>query len=191
MATISTTKGANRYNNMYTEYAENQAKAVKEQTEQATQSANQQLREAYIGRMQNQKNLNDALTQQGIRGGATETSNIKLGTDYQNTRSNIYKNRDATIKDINTNADQNLLSFKLQNDAAKLAYIEGIEAENREVTRAEDDEKEAKKIEQWTAYYSKFYDIDWLTGQRKGASAAEKAVIDARIGYLREQKKGY
>lgn len=189
---ISTTKGVKRYDDMYTEYANAQDASAQKQIEQATASANDQLRQAYISRMQNQQQLNDALVQQGIRGGATETSNLALQTNYQNNRSNIYKNRDAAITEINTNADQNKLNFKLQNDAAKAAYIENIEAESREVARADADEKKAAMVDAWTAKYSKYYSIDSLTkALSKAKTSEEKAIINARIGYLRSHKRGY
>ena len=115
------TAGEKRYDELYKQYANAQDESATKQIKQAEQSAAGQLREAYIAKMQNQQQLNDALTQQGIRGGATETSNLALNTNYQNSRSNIYKNRDATVSQINQNADANKLNYKLQNDAAKIA----------------------------------------------------------------------
>lgn len=177
---------------MYTEYAKAQDASAQKQIDQATASANDQLRQAYVSKVQNQQQLNDALVQQGIRGGVTETSNLALQTNYQNNRSDIYKNRDSAIAEINTNADQNKLNFKLQNDAAKAAYIENIEAESREVARADADEKKAAKVDAWTAKYSKYYNIESLTELlKKAKTTEEKAIINARIGYLRSHKKGY
>lgn len=72
--------------------------------------------------------------------------------------------------------------------AEQRAYEDRIRAE--ENARADAAKKEADQKEQWTAKYSKYYSNKKLKAAlKKATSAAEKAIINARIGWLKENKK--
>lgn len=181
-----------KYDDLYNAYANAQDKAASQQKAQAEQDANSRLREAYVSRMQNERKLNDNLTRAGIRGGTTETSNLALQTNYENSRANIMSNRQKAIQEIDTNAEQNKLAYKQQNDAAKLSYIEQREAEDRENALQKQKETEAVKVDFWTAKYGGYYDTKKLKKlYSKAKTTQEKAIIKARINYLTKHKKGY
>ena len=67
-----------RYDNLYDEYRKKNEEDTAKKKQQTTEDYNSKLKEAYISRMQNEKNLNENLKKSGIRGGATETSHLKL-----------------------------------------------------------------------------------------------------------------
>lgn len=179
------------YDNAINEYNKKVDSDTKTQITDAQNSANSQLKQAYISRMQNQQKLNNQLAQAGIRGGVTETSNIKLDTDYGNTRNTINSDLTNTIKDINTTAQDNKFNYTQTMNSAKQEYIQNREAEDRANAREDAQIKAQQQKDFYTARYSQYYDINKLEKLKKGTGIVEQAVIDARIAYLRQAKKGY
>lgn len=214
------TKNYNYYYNKYTKdmdtsaydtMAANYAKSVDEDTanqiQQANTAANSQLRQAYITRMQDQKTLNDNLARSGIRGGATETSNLRLANNYGNTRSAINSQLATSVNDINRTAAQNKLAYQQDIDAKKQAYVENRQAEARQAAREEvtnarnrkdalnqrkyerKQTKRTQTIERYTAKYSKYFDVKKLEKLLKSKAVKNnpiaQQVINARIGYLK------
>lgn len=190
-----------KYNTSYydkanKEYAKAQDKIATQQKKDATTEANSQLKEAYVTRMQNQRKLNDNLMSAGIRGGTTETANLSLMNNYEKSRGTIQANRQKAIQTINTNTEQNKLAYKQQSDAAKQSYIEQRQAEARANAR-EDKLRKAKETKSartkyWTSLYGGYYKVSSLQKALKKAKSPEhKAIIRARISYLRKHKKGY
>lgn len=59
-------------------------------------------RQAYIMKMQNQKALPEQMAAMGQTGGATETSNLAIGTNYQNNLTDINNNRTQAINGIDS-----------------------------------------------------------------------------------------
>lgn len=184
------------YDNLYKEYAKAQDSVAATQIQQATNDANNRLREAYVTRMQNQRTLNDNLVKSGLRGGISETSNLALQTNYENSRNTINSEKLKAIQDINTATEQNKLAYKQQNDAAKQSYIEQREAEDRANAQKKAErkakDKQAVKVDYLTAKYGKVYDIKSLNKSlKKAKTTQEKAIINARIAYLKKHSKGY
>ena len=107
-----------------------------------------QLREAYVNRMQNQRTLANNLAQAGIRGGASETANLKLATTYENSRNDINKGRNAAIANIDQQANKAIYDFNTTQEAARQTYIQNREAEERQIA-------ETKRQEQWQAQQTK------------------------------------
>ena len=184
------------YTNQYNEYAAEQDKRAKERAEKSDASYDATLREAYVTRMQNQKNLNANLAAAGIRGGASETANLALDASYQNTRNKTNTEKAQASADIYSEAESNKFAYKQTTDAAAQAYVEQSEAEDRQRAQEEADrkaeEEKAANTAFWTAKYSKYYSIPSLEkAYKKAKTQEEKAIIMARIGYLRAHKKGY
>ena len=63
------------------------------------------LKQAYITRLQNQQKLQQSLATSGIRGGATETANIRLANQYGLDRNNANTNYTKSVNDINRSID--------------------------------------------------------------------------------------
>lgn len=188
MATYNTSA----YDNMYEEYKKEQLNTAEKQKQQTTADYNQQLKQAYINKMQNQKTLNDNMAKVGIRGGASETATLNNDLSYQNTRNTLNSSKVQALQTIDDNANANILSYKQTNDAAKQAYIEQREAEDRQIAQSKEERKYEEQNDYWTSKYSKYYSEKSLKkALAKATDKREKAIINARIGYLREHKKGY
>ena len=90
-------------------------------------------RQNYINYMQARKNAPNALNAMGIRGGASESSLIRLGTNYN---TNVAQNnlaRDNAANEINNNYAQMLFDLNKAYDedlaAKKAAYLERADSE--------------------------------------------------------------
>ena len=181
-----------RYDNLYDEYAKKLQETPAKRKQQTTSDYNDKLKEAYISRMQEQKTLDNNLAKAGIRGGATETSNLKLATNYQNTRNSINKDKQNALNDIDTQADANLFEYKQANDQAKLSYTEQRESEERQLAQNQLAENKAASLDLLQAKYGSYYSIPTLQSAYNSAQTdSEKAIIQARINYLTQYSKGY
>lgn len=98
------------------------------------QSADDNARQAYIMHMQQKKALPQQLASQGVSGGATETANLGLASDYQNNVNSINLNRtnalqeiDNAITDLQNTGDLKTVEQVLANNEAALnAYREAF-----------------------------------------------------------------
>lgn len=180
------------YTNQYEEYAKKQDENAKKKADKAEAEYNAKLKQAYISRMQEQKNLDQNLAKAGIRGGASETANLALATNYQNTRNTLNAEKTQAVDNIYSTAEDNKFAYKQTTDAAAQSYVEQREAEDRQI--AQNEEAQAKEAETnfWTSKYSTYYDVAKLNKAYKNAKTkTEKAIIYARIGYIKAQQKGY
>lgn len=118
------------------------------QKAQTNATYDDQLKEAYVNRMQNQRTLANNLAQAGIRGGASETANLKLATTYENSRNNINKSRNAAISDIDKQANDAIYNWNTQMEATRQETIAQRQAEERQIA-------ETKRQEQWQAQQTK------------------------------------
>ena len=180
------------YTNQYNEYANKQDENAKKKAEQSDKAYEAKMREAYVTRMQNQKSLNENLAASGIRGGASETANLNLATNYQNTRNSLNSEKAQASADIYSEAEANKFAYKQTTDAAAHSYVEQREAEDRQLAQNEEAQKRENNINFWTSKYSTYYSTTSLNNAYKNADTLEeKAIIKARIGYLKAHKKGY
>ena len=195
------------YDDLAKSYAASVDQDAQNQISDATKTAEGQLRQAYITRMQDQRTLNNNLATAGIRGGATETASLNLANQYGNTRNSINSNLASSITGINRTAAQNKLAYQQDIDAKKQAYIENRQSEARQAAREDltnyrnrkdmlnqrqyerGQTKRQQRIEKYTAQYSKYFSVKQLKKLLKSKSvknnALAKQVINARIGYLR------
>ena len=179
----------------YNEYADQRAA---QQVSEAQKNAQSQLRQAYVQRMQNQQTLNKNLAQAGIRGGATETSNLRLANMYGTQRGQINSDLANTVLGINNTAEENKFNNMMNTESARRQYIENREAEDR-ANKREDAaiarELEQQKYERDSAYYTAKYSKYFSEKELKKALASaktplEKQFINARLGYVKSVKKG-
>lgn len=136
------------YDNAIASYENKMKQDAATQKTQTNATYDDQLREAYVNRMQNQRTLANNLAQAGIRGGASETANLKLATTYENSRNDINKSRNAAIAEIDKNANDAIYNYRITQEAAKQEYIQNREAEERQIA-------ETKRQEQWQAQQTK------------------------------------
>lgn len=112
--------------------------------QQKTAEYDEQARQAYVSRLQNGRKLSENLSKAGIRGGATETANLNLQTNYENSRNKINSQKMTDLKAIDQDVNDKIFQDKQTRDAAKLAYIQQREAEDRQ-------KAETQRQEQWQA----------------------------------------
>ena len=181
-----------RYDALYTDFEKKQREDAAKQKTRTEQQFNDELRQAYISRMQEQRSLNENMSNAGIRGGATETANLKLGVNYQNARNDLNKQKTQALQDIEDNANSNIFNYKQTNDAAKISYLEQREAEDRQLAQNKQETAQAANLDLLQAKYGAYYDIASLNKAYNSAKTdQERAIILARKNYLTAYSKGY
>lgn len=76
---------------------------------QSTRNAN--LRQAYVSRLQNEQAMNRNLATAGIRGGATETANLRMMGQYGQARNAANTDYASAVTSINRATDQNIRDY--------------------------------------------------------------------------------
>lgn len=66
------------------------------------------LKQAYINRMQSERNLGQQMSAQGLSGGATETTMANMLNNYGNARNNIQTTANRSLADLEQNYNSNL-----------------------------------------------------------------------------------
>ena len=188
MATYDTSA----YDELIKKYNANVNADVAQQTNTAQANATNQLRQAYINNIQNQKQVAQNLATAGIRGGATESANVKLATAYGNNRASINSDLAGQLSSINQTAMQNKNAYALETDSARRQYIENRQAEDRANAREDEQIKYQRNTDKFTAKYSKYYSEKELKkALKKAKTSLEKQIINARLGYIKSHSKGY
>lgn len=152
--------------NQYRQQAEqNRAQQLGEA--QRTQQAN--LRQAYINRLQNEQRLKQNLATAGIRGGATETANLRLANQYGAERANANTNYANSVNSINQNIDQNIRDYQSDMDSRAEEYAQNLAQAKWQAEREDQTNEIARQTEYWSAYYNNYF-----SGAKK--ATAKKAV---------------
>lgn len=173
--------GEQFYQNAIDEYKKKVGADLSQQTAQVNANTQNQLRQAYVQKMQNQQQLNNRLAQSGIRGGATQTANLNLANAYNTNRNTINADASAQRTQLNTNANDNIFNYTQQMKTAEAEYLQNRQAE-----------EEQKLNDYYTALYSKSYSTTDLKKALENASTqAEQTAINTRIAYLYAHKKKY
>lgn len=184
------------YDDAIESYKKQANENLKTQIAKVDADTSSQLRQAYLNRLQNQKTLSDRLATAGIRGGMTETANLNLMNNEATTRNNINSTAAQSKADLVNTTNQNISDYTRETNAARQEYIQNREAEDRErANQLADEERQRKQqlqTQAWTAKYSKYYTEKNLNKAYKAAKTQEeRAIINARIAYLRKHKKKY
>lgn len=98
--------------------------------------AEEALRQAYINNMLSRKSLQQAMTAQGLNGGATETTRASLENNYGNARNSIDTTRNRNLAELLSQYQNNLAGIRQQYntglselDANKLNYAMQINSD--------------------------------------------------------------
>jgi len=170
-----------------TDFYKNAADQYKQQAEQqrATQLGEAQkqqqsaLKQAYITKLQNQKRLNENLAQQGIRGGASETANIKLANQYGSERAAANANYSNSVNQINQNIDRNIFDYQSDMDSRAEEYRQN-QANARWQAEREDTLNEYNSaVEYWNNYYLDYYSGTKKKNLNKELKKAQKLLANA------------
>ena len=148
-----------------TDYYTNAVDAYRKQQEQnratqlaAAQKAQQSaLKQAYITRLQNQQKLQQSLATSGIRGGATETANIRLANQYGLDRNNANTNYTNSVNDINRSINQNISDYQGDMESRAEEYRQNMAQAKWQADR-EDSLNEFNSVaDYWNNYYTDYY----------------------------------
>lgn len=115
------------------------------------------LKQAYINRVQNQQKLNQNLAMSGIRGGATETSNLKLANQYGTERGVANTNYANSVNEINKNVDQNIRDYQSDMDSRAEEYRQNMAQARWQADREDSLNQYNSELEYWNNYYTDFY----------------------------------
>ena len=163
------------YDNAIKTYTQQQEANRQQQIGDAAASRDAALRQAYVNKMQSETALNRNLAQQGIRGGATETSNLRIATNYGNQRGAANTDYTTSVNSINRGIDQNIADYTSdmnsraeeyrQNMAQARWQAEREDANLKEQYAREDaalkydrDLNEKNRLtDYWSNYYQNYY----------------------------------
>ena len=174
-----------------TQFYQDAADRYKAQAEQqrATQLGEAQkqqqsaLKQAYITRLQNQNALKQNLAQQGIRGGATETSNLRLANIYGQARAAANSDYSNSVNQINQATDRNIFDYQSDMESRAEEYRQN-QANARWQAEREDTLNEYNSaVEYWNNYY-----LDYYSGYSK--KDAKKALEKAKNALKEAESKG-
>ena len=144
------TKAVDTYKNQQEQNRATQLAAA----QKAQQSA---LKQAYITRLQNQQKLQQSLATSGIRGGATETANIRLANQYGLDRNNANTNYSNSVNDINRSIDQNIADYQGDMESRAEEYRHNM-AQAKWQAEREDSLNEYNSVaDYWNNYYTDYY----------------------------------
>lgn len=148
------------------------------------------LRAAYVQRAQNQRALNNSLATAGIRGGATETSNLRLASQYGNAVAAANSDYANSVNTINQNIDQSIFDYR-QDMAARAEEYRQNQANARWQAAREDYankfnaaredaankyERKAAETQRQTEYWSNYYINKYSGYSKKNLKKAEKDI---------------
>ena len=148
-----------------TSYYDRAVETYKNQQEQnrATQLAAAQktqqsaLKQAYITRLQNQQKLQQSLATSGIRGGATETANIRLANQYGLDRNNANTNYTNSVNDINRSIDQNISDYQSDMESRAEEYRQNMAQAKWQADREDSLNEYNSVADYWNNYYMDYY----------------------------------
>lgn len=148
-----------------TDYYTQAVDAYRKQQEQnrATQLAAAQktqqsaLKQAYITRLQNQQKLQQGLATSGIRGGATETANIRLANQYGLDRNNANTNYTNSVNDINRSIDQNIADYQSDMESRAEEYRQNMAQAKWQADREDSLNEYNSVADYWNNYYTDYY----------------------------------
>jgi hypothetical protein len=104
--------------------------AKKKSTNELNVDSEKALREAYVTKMQNQRDLNQRLAAMGLNGGSTETTMARLANQYGNSRTDINNSRNRSLADINQTYSNNLAAaLQAYNQAMANLEMQRLNAE--------------------------------------------------------------
>lgn len=155
---------------------------------QKTQQAN--LRQAYVNRLQNERTLQNNLAQSGIRGGATETANLRLANTYGQARAAANADYANSVNSINRAIDQNIADYKSDMNSRAEEYRQNLAQAKWQADRetaqtnwqaAREDavnkyERDQAELNRRTEYWSNYYINKYSGYNKKQLKTAEKEI---------------
>ena len=182
------------YDNAVNTYKQQQETNRQQQISDAGQTRDAALRQAYINKMQSQQNLNKNLTQQGIRGGATETSNLRLATAYGNQRAAANSDYANSVTSINRGIDQNIADYTSDMQSRAEEYRQNLAQARWQAEREDATNEQNRLTDYWSNFYQNYYSGYSKKDAKKALKKAEanlaKATSEAERIRIQQQIAG-
>lgn len=86
------------------------------------------LREAYVNKMLQQRSLNQALTAQGLTGGASETTTASMLNNYENSRNSLERERQKQQANLLNTYQNNMAQLEAQRASGEAATLSAYQA---------------------------------------------------------------
>ena len=140
--------------NQYKQQAETQRATQLAQAQKTQESA---LKQAYINRVQNQNQLEQNMARAGIRGGATETANVRLANVYGNARAAANTDYSNSVNSINQAVDQNIMDYTMDMQSRAEEYRQNMAQARWQADREDSLNEYNAANEYWNNYYLDYY----------------------------------
>ena len=182
------------YNNAVNTYKKQQETNRQQQISDAGQTRDAALRQAYINKMQSQQNLNKTLATQGIRGGATETSNLRLATTYGNQRAAANSDYANSVTSIHSGIEQNIADYTSDMNSRAEEYRQNLAQARWQAEREDATNEQNRLTDYWSNFYQNYYSGYSKKDAKKALKTAEanlaKATTEAERIRIQQQIAG-
>lgn len=182
------------YTNAINDYKKQAEANRANQINEARKTQDSALKQAYINRVQNENSLNDRLAAAGIRGGASETANLRVQNAYGNAVGAANSDYSNSVNSINQAIDQNIADYTSDMNSRAEEYRQNLAQARWQADREYALNKyNADREEYWNTYnarneYWNNYFMDYYSGasEKKAKSELKKA----RAEYKKEKNEG-
>lgn len=175
-------KGINTdyYKNAISTYKSQANKQRTAEIQQADKTRVDQIRQAYIQNMQNQRALNTTLATAGIRGGATETANLNLANQYGTARATANTNYANAVNEINKATDQNIADYTADMKSRAEEYRQNLAQARWQAAREDKMNQRNATTDYWNNYYVNYYSGSTKKNLTKALKTARKNLANAK-----------
>ena len=160
------------YSNAIKDYTKQQEANRASQIKEAGATRDAALKQAYVQNMQNQLTMNKSLAMQGIRGGATETANLRMANQYGQANAAAKNDYSNSVKSINQAIDQNIADYTSDMNSRAEEYRQNLAQAKWQAAR-EDSTNEQNRL---TDYWSNYYQNKYSGYSKKDLKKAEKDI---------------
>ena len=140
------------------------------------------LKQAYIQRVQNQNALNDSLAMSGIRGGATETANLRLQNQYGTAVGAANSDYSNSVNAINQAIDKNIFDYTSDMNSRAEEYRQNLAQARWQAAREDSLNKYNSQNEYWNNYY-----LDKYSGYSEKALKKSQKLIEKNLKKAKTQ----
>lgn len=182
------------YDNAVNQYKQQQEANRSTQIKEAGATRDAALKQAYVQNMQNKMALNQNLAQSGIRGGATETSNLRLANQYGAQRSAANTDYSNSVKSINQAIDQNISDYQADMMSRAEEYRQNLAQARWQAEREDATNEQNRLTDYWSNFYQNYYSGYSKADAKKALKTAEanlkKATSEAERIRIQQQIAG-
>ena len=167
----------NFYQNAIDKYTEQANKQRASQIGEAQKQQQGALKNAYLQRVQNQRSMQNSMAAQGIRGGATESSNLRLANQYGQAVASANTDYTNSVNAINQNIDQNIFDYTSDMESRAEEYRQNLAQARWQAAREDSLNEYNASNEYWNNYYLDYY------------SGVDKKKLDKELKKAKKQLK--